>query len=64
MKRPENLIYAVDEWPPLPKLALLGLKQVFLVTIYLVLLVIELREAGASQFVWPSEPEGWRRVYV
>jgi NCS2 family nucleobase:cation symporter-2 len=48
MKRPENLIYAVDEWPPLPKLALLGLQQVSLVSIYLVLLVIVLREAGAS----------------
>lgn len=51
MKRPDNLIYAVDEWPPLPKLALLGLQQVSLVSIYLVLLVIVLREAGASPAV-------------
>ncbi len=48
MKRPENLIYAVDEWPSLPKLAALSLQQVSLVSIYLVLLVIVLREAGAS----------------
>ncbi len=48
MRRPENLIYAVDEWPPLPKLALLGLQQVSLVSIFLLFLVIVLREAGAS----------------
>ena len=48
MKRPEDLIYSVDEWPPAPKLALLGLQQVSLVSIYLVLLVIVVREAGAS----------------
>jgi NCS2 family nucleobase:cation symporter-2 len=48
MKRPKDLIYSVDEWPPAPKLAVLGLQQVSLVSIYLVLLVIVVREAGAS----------------
>ncbi len=47
MKRPEDLIYAVDEWPPWPKLALLGLQQVSLTAIYLVLLIIVVREADA-----------------
>ena len=48
MQRPKDLIYSVDEWPPAPKLAVLGLQQVSLVSIYLVLLVIVVREAGAS----------------
>jgi xanthine permease XanP len=48
MKRPEDLIYTADEWPPAPKLAILGLQQVSLVSIYLVLLVIVVREAGAT----------------
>ncbi|MDD5703819.1 MAG: hypothetical protein PHU23_17435, partial [Dehalococcoidales bacterium] len=46
MKRPENLIYAVDELPPLAKLPILGLQQVALISIYLILLVIVLRHAG------------------
>jgi len=45
MKRPENLIYAVDELPPLAKLPILGLQQVALISIYLILLVIVLRHA-------------------
>jgi hypothetical protein len=32
-QRPESLIYAVDEWPPLTKLIFLGLQQVSLVSI-------------------------------
>jgi xanthine permease XanP len=43
--RPEDLIYAVDEWPPWPKLVLLGLQQAILASVYLVLLVIVAREA-------------------
>jgi xanthine permease XanP len=44
--RPEDLIYAVDEWPPWPKLVLLGLQQAILASVYLVLLVIVARAAG------------------
>ena len=47
-QRPENLIYAVDEWPPLAKLVFLGLQQASLVSIFLVFLVLVVREAGAS----------------
>jgi NCS2 family nucleobase:cation symporter-2 len=46
MKRPENLIYAVDELPPLAKLPVLGLQQVALISIYLIIFVIILRHAG------------------
>ena len=44
--RPEDLIYAVDECPPWPKLMLLGLQQAILASVYLVLLVIVARAAG------------------
>ena len=44
--RPEDLIYAVDECPPWPKLVLLGLQQAILASVYLVLLVIVARAAG------------------
>jgi xanthine/uracil permease len=47
VKRPENLIYGVAERPPPVQLALLALQQVALVSIYLVLMVIVVREAGA-----------------
>jgi xanthine permease XanP len=48
-QRPESLIYAVDEWPPLTKLIFLGLQQVSLVSIFLVFVVLVVRESGASQ---------------
>ena len=50
-QRPENLIYAVDEWPPLSKLIFLGLQLASLCSIFLVFLVLVVREAGASHQV-------------
>jgi xanthine permease XanP len=47
-KRPPNLVYAVDEWPPPFRLALLGTQYAVMSSIYLVLVVIVLREAHAS----------------
>src|SRR5579864_1679030 len=47
-KRPPNLVYAVDEWPPPFRLALLGMQYAVMAAIYLVLVVIVLREAHAS----------------
>ena len=47
--RPEDLIYAVDERPPWAKLVLLGLQQAVLASVYLVLLVVVARAAGASK---------------
>jgi xanthine permease XanP len=49
--RPDDLIYAVDEWPPWPKLLLLGLQQAILAAVYLVLLVIVARAAAAPSHV-------------
>ena len=48
-QRPESLIYAVDEWPPLTKLIFLGLQQASLVTIFMMFMVLVVREAGATQ---------------
>ncbi|MFY9986568.1 MAG: solute carrier family 23 protein [Chthoniobacterales bacterium] len=47
-KRPPNLVYAVDEWPPPFRLVLLGTQYAVMSSIYLVLVVIVLREAHAS----------------
>lgn len=47
-KRPEDLIYAVDERPPLPRLLALGLQHAALLSIYLVMIVIVFRAADAS----------------
>ena len=47
-KRPPNLVYAVDKWPPPFRLALLGTQYAVMSSIYLVLVVIVLREAHAS----------------
>jgi len=47
-RRPPTLIYAVDERPPLPRLALLGLQYATMAAIYLVLVAIVLRHAGAT----------------
>jgi hypothetical protein len=48
MTRPEDLIYAVDERPPLLRLIFLGLQHALLMSVYLVLIVIVFRHAGAS----------------
>jgi NCS2 family nucleobase:cation symporter-2 len=48
MTRPEDLIYAVDEFPPWPRLIFLGAQQAGLMSVYLVLIVIVFRSADAS----------------
>jgi xanthine permease XanP len=48
-QRPESLIYAVDEWPPLTKLIFLGVQQASLVTIFMVFMVLVVQESGATQ---------------
>ena len=47
-QRPANLVYAVDEYPPPFRLALLGVQYAVMSSIYLVLVVIVLREAHAT----------------
>lgn len=47
--RPEDLIYAVDEKPPLVRLILLGFQNALLIAIYLVYIVIITKAAGESQ---------------
>jgi len=49
MTRPEDLIYAVDELPPWPRLIFLGAQHAVLMSVYLVLIVIVFRSANASQ---------------
>jgi len=46
--RPEDLIYAVDELPPWPRLIFLGAQHAVLMSVYLVLIVIVFRRADAS----------------
>src|SRR6516162_1481060 len=48
MTRPEDLIYGVDELPPWPRLVFLGAQHAVLMSVYLVLIVIVFRDAGAS----------------
>jgi len=48
MTRPEDLIYGVDELPPLPQLVFLGAQHAVLMSVYLVLIVIVFRSAQAS----------------
>jgi xanthine permease XanP len=48
MTRPEDLLYAVDEIPPWPRLLFLGMQHAMLMSVYLVLIVIVFRHAGAS----------------
>ena len=48
MTRPEDLIYAVDELPPWPRLVFLGAQHAVLMSVYLVLIVIVFRSAQAS----------------
>jgi NCS2 family nucleobase:cation symporter-2 len=47
-RRPEDLIYAVDEVPPWPRLLALGLQHALLISVFLVLLLIVFRHAGAT----------------
>jgi xanthine permease XanP len=46
--RPEDLIYVVDERPPWRRLIFLGAQHAVLMSVYLVLIVIVFRHAGAS----------------
>lgn len=47
-RRPDDLIYTVDEAPPWPRLLALGLQHALLMSVFLVLLLIVFRHAGAS----------------
>lgn len=46
--RPENLIYAVDEKPPLSALIILGLQQVCVISVYLILTIVIAKAAHVS----------------
>ena len=48
-ERPPNLLYAVNEWPPPLRLALLGFQYAVMAAIYLILVAIILRHAHATQ---------------
>jgi NCS2 family nucleobase:cation symporter-2 len=50
-ERPPNLLYAVNEWPPPLRLALLGCQNAVMAAIYLILVAIILRHARATQAV-------------
>lgn len=52
--RPESLIYAVGDVPPLLTTVFLGLQQVALMAIYLVMVVIVVRASGAAPQVAES----------
>ncbi len=52
--RPDDLIYTVDDFPPWPRLILLGLQNVVLISIYLVFIVIISNAAGSPQHVTVS----------
>ena len=47
-RRPEGLIYAVEERPPVPVLLLLGVQHIFLMSSTLVLPIVLVREIGGS----------------
>jgi len=49
MERPADLIYAVNERPPWLRLILLGLQHALLMMVYLVIVVIVVRSAHASE---------------
>jgi len=53
-RRPDTLIYAVGEYPPLGTTLFLGLQQVAVMAIYLVMIAIVVRHAGASTEVAQS----------
>ena len=44
--RPDDLIYTVDEIPPLQRLLLLGLQNLVLISIYFVFIVIIFKAQG------------------
>ena len=46
--RPADLTYAVDDLPPWPRLLFLGAQHAVLMSVYLVLIVIVFRHAGAD----------------
>jgi xanthine permease XanP len=48
-ERPAGLVYAVDEWPPPQRLAMLGFQYAVMSAIYLVLVAIILRHAQITQ---------------
>jgi hypothetical protein len=48
-QRPPNLLYAVNEWSPPLRLALLGCQYAVMAAIYLILVAIILRHARATQ---------------
>ncbi|MCP4328482.1 MAG: xanthine/uracil/vitamin C permease [Alphaproteobacteria bacterium] len=48
-KPPEDLIYAVDDVPPWPRLILLGGQYAALLSVYLILIVVVVRAGGATQ---------------
>jgi xanthine permease XanP len=50
-KRPENLVYAVDETPPITQLIMLGFQQVCIIAIYLVIVVIVLRSTKVEDVI-------------
>jgi xanthine permease XanP len=50
-ERPQELIYALNEWPPLPRLAMLGFQYAVMDAMYLVLVVIIMRHAQVSPTV-------------
>lgn len=50
MKKPANLIYAVDDVPPLGVALLSGLQQVGLISIFLLFPLVVFREAGLSVY--------------
>ncbi len=49
VKKPAELIYAVDDVPPFHRLVLLGLQYAALLAVYLILIVIVFRVSGASR---------------
>jgi xanthine permease XanP len=54
MPRPDSLTYAVDDVPPLAKLLVLGLQQALVLAIYLVMVAVVVRAAGAPTAVAQS----------
>jgi xanthine permease XanP len=52
--RPDDLIYTVDDFPPWPRLILLGFQNVVLISIYLVFIVIISNAAGSPQHITVS----------
>lgn len=54
MPRPDSLTYAAEDVPPPAKLVLLGLQQTLVVAMYLVMVAIVVRAAGAPAAVAQS----------